>query len=160
MIATAPRHGIANGPGIEAAFRISTRSTTPKHTDRLHKAILILRSGRHRSPVFRNHIDDAHRAIAIDIDERRVRFDAEDVVLAVVRAAVVGAGGGPVIEEGVEPHAVDSDILGVEDAEAPGVSASAAFARAGGRKVGVVDGGVDGPGSGSRGVGLVVATKW
>ena len=75
--------------------------------------------------------------------------------LTVLRSRIITTRRAVVVEEAVEPSAVDEDVVGVQDAEAPGVGAGRGGGT-GGWEDGVVERGDGGEGVGGGGVGLVV----
>jgi hypothetical protein len=75
--------------------------------------------------------------------------------LTILRPGIITTRRAVIVEEAVEPRAVDEDVVGVQDAETPGVGAGRG-GRTGGGEDGVVEGGDGGEGVRGGGVWLVV----
>jgi hypothetical protein len=140
----------------------------PKYGNVIRENIHVILIGSQTRPIPINHtrradsIQIIHINLALALARLRIAgahagVDAEDLRLAGFVAAGGAARRVVVVEEAVEPGAVDEEVVGVEDAEAPGVAAVSGARGAVDGEIGVVVSCYWREGAeGSRGIGLIV----
>jgi len=131
---------------------------TPKHRNLIREPSHIIREFRNINPIQRDHVTRPNGMQIIQIHLRVL--DRENAALARRSTALVQAIGAPVVEEFVEPSAINQDFLRVNDAQAPAIGVGDVGAVAvdvlGGGEDGVTEGGIAGERDGGVGIGLVV----
>jgi hypothetical protein len=104
---------------IDTTPRISL--TTPEQRNCIDKSIQIIVINRHILPIDRDHIMRPHSILIIHRDRLTIAFHTEDAILAYLTIALVRTASAVVVEEAVQPSAINVDDAAVDNAETPAI---------------------------------------